>query len=69
MNAYSGQVKRPCIILITGYPDAMSAQAFDRILRTETPRLGYWLDTFDLTVAETVDAILSHVAQATVMEG
>ena len=79
MNAYSGQVKRPCIILITGPMAAgkstvaqavaerlpQSVHAFDRILRTETPRFGYWLDTSDLTIAETVDAILNHIAQAT----
>jgi predicted kinase len=49
----------------TGYHDATSVHTFDRILRTETPRFGYWLDTSDLTVAETVDAILSHIALAT----
>ena len=35
--------------------------AFDRILRTETPRLGYWLDSTDLTVEETVDRILANL--------
>jgi hypothetical protein len=36
------------------------------VLRTETPRLGYWLDNSDLTLAETVDQILVHLAQAMV---
>jgi hypothetical protein len=29
-----------------------------RGLREETPRIGLWLDTSDMTVDETVDAIL-----------
>lgn len=32
----------------------------DRSLREETSRLGFWLDTSDLTVGESVDAILAH---------
>ena len=43
----------------TGYTDEKMVYAFDRILRTETPRLGYWLDSTDLTVEETVDRILA----------
>lgn len=43
----------------TGYTDETMVDAFDRILRTETPRLGYWLDSSDLTVEETVDRILA----------
>lgn len=50
----------------TGYPDAAAVAAFDHVLRVETPRLGYWLDTSDLTVDQTVQAILSNVAQALV---
>jgi cytidylate kinase len=34
----------------------------DRSLREETPRFGLWLDTSDLTPAETVDEILRHAA-------
>jgi hypothetical protein len=34
--------------------------AMDESLRTETPRLGLWLDTSDLTVDETVDAIVER---------
>lgn len=48
----------------TGYTDETMVDAFDRILRTETPRLGYWLDNSNLTVAETVDRILKHLSQS-----
>jgi predicted kinase len=48
----------------TGYADEAMVYAFDRILRTETPRLGYWLDTSNLTVAETVDHVLQYLAQS-----
>jgi predicted kinase len=47
----------------TGYPDRAMVDAFDRVLRFETPRLGYWLDNSDLTVPETAERILSHLAQ------
>ena len=42
----------------TGYPSDAAIQAFDRVLRQETPRIGYWLDSSEMTVAETVDTIL-----------
>jgi predicted kinase len=48
----------------TGYPNDDVVLAFDRVLRFETPRIGYWLDSSDLTVEETVDLILSQLAQA-----
>ncbi|HEU5013178.1 MAG TPA: AAA family ATPase [Roseiflexaceae bacterium] len=51
----------------TGYQDHAAVQVFDRILRTETPRVGYWLDNSNLTVSETVDAIQRHLAQAIVV--
>ncbi|WP_309484458.1 hypothetical protein [Streptomyces himalayensis] len=38
----------------------------DRGLRAETPPIGLWLDTSDLTVSETVDAILSGLDEARV---
>ncbi|MBE0698137.1 MAG: AAA family ATPase [Anaerolineaceae bacterium] len=44
----------------TGYPDRSSVDAFDHVLRFETPRVGYWLDNSDLNVAETVERILHH---------
>jgi hypothetical protein len=43
----------------TGYPSATIVYAFDLILRTETPHLGYWLDSTNLTIQETVDQILA----------
>lgn len=45
----------------TGYPDRASVDTFDRVLRTETPRLGYWLDNSDLTIDETVAHILAEM--------
>ena len=39
---------------------------FLHTLRRDTPRIGLWLDTSDLTVAETVDAILAGAAPALV---
>jgi predicted kinase len=45
-----------------GYGDEAAVLAFDQVLRAETPRLGYWLDSSDLTLAETVDALLEHLA-------
>jgi predicted kinase len=49
----------------TGYR-AIAVDEFDRILRAETPHLGLWLDSSNLTVAETVDCILANLAQARV---
>jgi predicted kinase len=46
----------------TGYPNYAALQAFDRVLREETLRIGYWLDTSELTVPETVEAILGNIA-------
>lgn len=48
----------------TGYPDAAAVLAFDRVLREQTPRLGYWLDTSDLGIGETVDRICRHLSLA-----
>jgi predicted kinase len=48
----------------TGYENEEVIHAFDRVLKRETPRLGYWLDTSDLTVSETVDLILVNLSQA-----
>ncbi|MET8795486.1 phosphotransferase [Nocardia sp. NPDC004568] len=38
---------------------AFTVSALDAVLRDTTPRVGTWLDTSDLTVDETVDAILA----------
>lgn len=48
----------------TGYADRATLEAFDQVLRSETPRIGYWLDTSQLTVNETVENILTHLDQA-----
>ncbi|MFE3957021.1 AAA family ATPase [Nocardia sp. NPDC059091] len=39
---------------------AFTVNDLDSALRTETPPLGLWLDSSDLTVGETVDAILAN---------
>ena len=44
----------------TGYGEWTPAM-LDHGLRTDTPRIGLWLDTSALTVAQTVDAILSQL--------
>lgn len=51
----------------TGYENEAMIHAFDRVLKAETPRLGYWLDTSDLTVPETVDLILANLSQAVIV--
>ena len=43
-----------------------SLPELDRGLRQETPRLGLWLDTSDLSVVETVDAIVARADEARV---
>ncbi len=48
----------------TSYIDRAAVDAFDRVLRNETPRIGYWLDNSDQSVAETVTEILSQLALA-----
>lgn len=42
----------------TGYGAAWTVGELDGALRVSPPRLGLWLDTSQLTVAETVDAIV-----------
>jgi chloramphenicol 3-O-phosphotransferase len=51
-----------------GYQDSAEIVAFDHILRQETPRLGYWLDSSHMTIDETVDAILANLPQAIVAD-
>ena len=43
----------------TAYAAPEEIAFFDRVLRDETPRIGLWLDTTDLTPAETVDRLLA----------
>jgi predicted kinase len=46
-----------------GYADSATIEAFDHVLRFQTPRIGYWLDSSDLTVSETVQSIVSYLKQ------
>lgn len=46
----------------TGY-GAWTPADLDRSLRTITPRIGLWLDSSELSVAETVDAILARITE------
>jgi predicted kinase len=50
----------------TAYGD-WTPNALDHSLRTETPRLGLWLDTSALTVEQTLDAIFAQAAQSRVL--
>lgn len=43
----------------SGYSPHFSPEAFDRVFRERTPRVGLWLDTTSMTETETVDAILA----------
>jgi chloramphenicol 3-O-phosphotransferase len=49
----------------TGY-GAWTPEILDRGLRTDTPRIGLWLDTSAMTLGETVDAILARLPEALV---
>ena len=49
----------------TGY-GAWTVGELDRGLRTEIPRMGLWLDDSELTVGQTVDAVLAGHRQAQV---
>ncbi|GAA3147911.1 hypothetical protein GCM10010449_78310 [Streptomyces rectiviolaceus] len=49
----------------TGY-GAWTVEDLDTGLRSTTPRIGLWLDSSDLTVDETVDAILAGLDEARV---
>jgi len=51
----------------TGYPPGHhSIEVLDRGLRTETPRIGLWLDTSDLSVDNTVAEISARAGEAKV---
>ena len=47
-----------------GYGDLWSIRDFDHMVRTETPRIGLWLDSSKQTPDETVDEIVSRLAEA-----
>lgn len=50
----------------TGYGAAWSVAELDQGLREETSRVGLWLDSSELTVDETVEAILAGLGEASV---
>jgi hypothetical protein len=50
----------------TGYADGWTAAELDAALRVETPRIGLWLDTSDLTPEQTVTQILSRLPETMV---
>jgi chloramphenicol 3-O-phosphotransferase len=48
----------------TGYTPDLTIADLDRGLREETPRIGLWVDSSQMTVAETVDTILARLDEA-----
>jgi len=44
----------------SGYENAQEILRFDTLLRSSTPRHGYWLDSSELSVEQTVDEALRH---------
>jgi hypothetical protein len=50
-----------------GYSGESAFHVFDRVLRAATPPIGYWLDSSDFTIVETVDRILENLAQSSVI--
>ncbi len=50
-----------------GYGTEAEIFDFDRVLREETPPIGLWLDSSTLSVAETVDLILTRIEDAAVL--
>jgi chloramphenicol 3-O-phosphotransferase len=50
----------------TAYRGAWTAQDFVRSVRETTPRIGLWLDTSAMSVAETAQTILDRLAEARV---
>lgn len=51
-----------------GYGEFAQIAAFDHVLRTETPRIGLWLDSSHLSLDQTVDQILERLDQALVVQ-
>ena len=43
---------------------AFTIEELDRVLREQTPRLGLWIDSSELSVAQTIDAILTGLDRA-----
>ena len=48
----------------TGYGDLWSIRDFDHKVRTETPKIGLWLDSSQQTPDETVEEIISRLPEA-----
>lgn len=48
----------------TGYGDLWSIRDFDHKVRTETPKIGLWLDSSQQTPDETVDEIVRRLPEA-----
>ena len=44
-----------------GYRAQEEINEFDRVLRAQTPKIGYWLDNSHLTIPETVQVLLSRL--------
>ena len=49
----------------TGYGE-WTPEMLDEGLRSGTPHIGLWLDTSDLSVAQTVDAVFAQIGQAAI---
>lgn len=52
----------------TGYSSTFTVTDFDRYLREQTPRIGFWLDSSGLSVDETVAMIFANLAQVQIGE-
>ncbi|MEQ4722012.1 AAA family ATPase [Nonomuraea sp. B19D2] len=50
-----------------GYGEEWTIAQLDAVLRTETPRIGLWLDTTRQTPRETVDEIIMRAAEAEIL--
>ncbi|MFC1437704.1 AAA family ATPase [Streptacidiphilus sp. N1-10] len=46
----------------SAYGGGWTVEAMDAVLREQTPRRGLWLDSSELTVAQTVDQVLAAMA-------
>lgn len=52
-----------------GYVDGWTVEGLDHILRRETPRIGLWIDSSDLTPEATVAAIFGRGLEEALVEG
>jgi chloramphenicol 3-O-phosphotransferase len=51
----------------TGYGPGWSIEALHRNVHEQTPRLGWWLDTSEQSVDETVDLLLAHPGRSRIV--